>query len=103
MIADKKGEDVLLLDIRGLSIVADYFVIGSAESERQAKAILDDIRLALKREFGVLPLSVDGAVASGWVVMDYGDVIVHLFEPETRAYYDLESLWKAGRVVVRIL
>lgn len=103
MIADKKGEDVLLLDIQGISILADYFVIGSTASERQARAIIEDIKQETKRAFDVRPLHVEGEPATGWVLMDYGDVVVHLFAPETRAYYDLEGLWREGQVVVRML
>ena len=103
LIADKKGEDVLLLDIQGISIVADYFVIGSATSERQARAIVDDIKQEVKHSFDVRPLHIEGQSDTGWVLMDYGDVVVHLFTPEMRAYYDLEGLWRDGRIVVRML
>jgi ribosome-associated protein len=103
VIADKKGEDVVLLDIRDISILADYFIIGSVTSERQAKAVIEDIRQEAKRVFGARPLHVEGEPASGWVLMDYGGVVIHLFTPETRAYYDLESLWREARVVVRVL
>jgi len=103
MIADKKGEDVLLLDIRDISILADYFVIGSAASERQAKAIIEGIKQETKQTFDVRPLRIEGDPATGWVLMDYGDVVVHLFAPEARAYYDLEGLWQDGRTVVRML
>lgn len=102
-IADKKGEDVLLLDIRHISILADYFVIGSTTSRRQAKAIIEGIKQETKEAFDVRPLRVEGESASGWVLMDYGDVVVHLFTPEMRAYYDLEELWQDGRTVVRML
>lgn len=100
---DKKGEDVLLLDIQEISILADYFVIASTTSERQARAIVDGIKQETKEAFGTSPLRVEGEPATGWVVMDYGDVLVHLFDPAARAYYDLEDLWRDGRVVVRIL
>jgi ribosome-associated protein len=103
VIADKMGEDVLLLDIREISILADYFVIGSATSERQAKAIVDGIKQEAKQAFDVRPLHVDGEAATGWILMDYGGVVVHLFTPEVRAYYDLEGLWRDGRVVVRMM
>jgi ribosome-associated protein len=103
VIADKMGEDVLLLDIREISILADYFVIGSATSERQAKAIVDGIRQEAKQAFDARPLHVDGEAATGWILMDYGGVVVHLFTPEVRAYYDLEGLWRDGRVVVRMM
>ncbi len=103
MIADKKGDDVLLLDIREISILADYFVIGSTTSERQTRAIVGDVKQELKQSLGLLPLSVEGDSSTGWVLIDYGDVVVHLLTPEMRAYYDLEGLWQEGRVVVRML
>ena len=103
LIVDKKGEDVLLLDIRDVSILADYFVIGTTTSERQAKAIIDGIKQGMKQAFDARPLRIEGESATGWVLMDYGGVVVHLFTPEIRAYYDLEGLWRAGRVVVRML
>ncbi|HEY68919.1 MAG: ribosome silencing factor [Chloroflexi bacterium] len=103
VIADKKGEDVLLLDIREVSILADYFVIGSTTSERQARAIIEDIKRETRQSFDIRPLHVEGEPATGWVLMDYGGVVVHLFAPEMRAYYDLEGLWREGRIVVRML
>lgn len=103
VIADKKGEDVLVLDIQNISILADYFVIGSATSQRQAKAVVEGIKQETKQAFDVKPLHIEGKPASGWILMDYGDVVVHMFTPEMRAYYDLEGLWRAGRIVVRML
>lgn len=102
VIADQKGEDVVLLDIREISILADYFVIGSVNSTRQARAVIDEIKQETK-ELGVRPLHIEGEADCGWVLMDYGSVIVHLFTPEMRAYYDLEGLWRDGRIVVRML
>jgi len=101
-IVDKKGEDVLLLDIREQAVFTDYFIICSGESERQLRAILEGVRETAKKQFHTLPLQVEGEAISGWVLVDYGDVIVHIFAPELRAYYDLEGLWREGRVVVRI-
>ncbi|MFW6135777.1 MAG: ribosome silencing factor [Chloroflexota bacterium] len=103
VIADKKGEDVLLLDIHEISILADYFVIGSAASKRQTKAIVDSIIDETRGNFDVKPLRIEGEPESGWVLMDYGDVVVHLFAPEARDYYDLEGFWEDARVVVRML
>ena len=102
-IADKKGEDVLLLDIRDISILADYFVIGTATSGRQTDAIVAGVKQEIKQAFEIVPLHIEGEAASGWVLMDYGGVVVHLFAPEARAYYDLEGLWQAARTVVRML
>lgn len=100
-IADKKGADIILLDIRHLSILADYFVICSGETERQVKAIVDEITEKAKED-GVRPLHIEGDPPSGWVLMDYGDVIVHIFAPAVRDYYQLEKLWSDALVVVRI-
>ena len=98
----KLGEDVLLLDIRSISTIADYFVICSAATERQIQAISEGV-LAKLREQGVRPIHTEGTAASGWALVDYGAVIVHIFLPPTRRYYNLEQLWKDARTVVRIL
>ncbi len=103
LIAEKQGEDVLLLDIRNVSILTDYFVIASALSARQTKAMMADIKQDVKQTLDVRPLLVEGEPSSGWVLMDYGDVVVHLFAPDVRAYYNLEELWQDGRIVVRML
>jgi len=102
VIADKQGEDILLLDIREISILADYFVIGSATSERQARAVIESIIETTKETLDTRPLHVEGEAANGWVLLDYGSVVVHLFAPEARRYYDLEGRWKDGRTVVRL-
>ncbi len=103
VIADQKGEDVLLLDIRDVSLLADYFIIGSVNSTRQAKAVIDEVKQETRQTLDVKPLRIEGDANSGWVLMDYGSVIVHLFTPAMRAYYDLEGLWRGGRIVVRML
>ena len=99
---DKQAVDIVLLDIRPVSPVADYFVICSGTSERQLTAITKDITEALKRETRLTPLHTEGNAASGWVLLDYGDVVVHLFSPEEREYYRLEELWGAALPLVRI-
>ncbi|HIC93281.1 MAG TPA: ribosome silencing factor [Anaerolineae bacterium] len=101
-IAEKKGSDILLLDIRPVSLLADYFVICSGETERQIKAILDEVLERTKRA-KVLPLHIEGEPPSGWVLMDYGSVIVHIFAPAERDYYRLEELWSDAPVVVKVL
>jgi ribosome-associated protein len=103
VIADQKGENVVLLDIQGVSVLADYFVIASATSERQMGAIIEDVRLKAKQAFDARLLHVEGDSASGWVLMDYGSVVVHLFTPDRRTYYDLEGLWREARVIVHML
>lgn len=97
-----QAEDILLLDIRNVASFADYFVIASAGSDRQINAILDEIEKRIDRPDQMRPMGREGEAKSGWVLLDYGDVIVHLFGPEQRAYYDLESLWATAVPVVRI-
>ena len=101
LVVDKKAEDVVLLDIQGLSPIADYFVICSGATERQIAAIVEAVEATLK-SLGRLPLHVEGAHSSGWVLMDYSDVIIHVFGPQERAYYQLERLWQDARLVVHI-
>ena len=101
VLSDKQAEDILLLDIRDVASFADYFVIASAPSARQIQAILDGIDESLHQD-GVSPMGREGEADSGWVLLDYGDVIVHLFAPEEREYYDLEGLWYTATPVVRI-
>jgi ribosome-associated protein len=97
---DKKAEDALVLDVRGLSGVADYFVLMSADSERQAGAIADAVDERLEA-LGAVALGVEGRSGGGWVLLDFGDVVVHVMDPETRRFYDLEGLWAdAPRVKV---
>jgi ribosome-associated protein len=99
--SDAKAEEIVQLDLRGLTSVADYFVICTGRSDRQVKAIHDRIHLGMKNQHGSLPTRVDGAGQAQWVLMDYGDVIVHIFMPETRDFYRLEQLW--GEVPARAL
>ena len=100
-LSEKQAEDILLLDIRSVASFADYFVIASAGTTRQMDAVLDAVEQALTAG-KVKPMGREGKPDSGWVLLDYGDVILHLFAPEERAYYDLESLWREGVPVVRI-
>ncbi len=101
IISDKKGSDIVVLDTRPVSSIADYFVIATVDSERQAKAIIEEIEKQMKA-LKIRPLGIDGEAESGWVLMDYGDVLVHIFDPGTRDYYQLEELWNAAPTVVRI-
>ncbi|MEW5717529.1 MAG: ribosome silencing factor [Chloroflexota bacterium] len=101
LISDKKGADIVLLDTRPVSFLADYFVIATADNERQMKAIADDIQRQLKKE-SILPLGVEGTPDSGWVLLDYNGVIVHLFNRAMRDFYRLEKLWERAPIVVRM-
>ncbi len=91
----------MLLDIRSISLLADYFVICSGDSERQIKAIVDEVTQKTKEETA-RPLHIEGHPPSGWVLVDYGGVIVHVFAPAVRGYYQLEKLWSDALVVVRM-
>jgi ribosome-associated protein len=93
-IADsKKAEDLVVLDMRGLVAYTDFLAICTARSERQAKAIVDEVRLRVKRETGLLPGGVDGGGDAGWTILDYLDCVLHVFTPEARQRYALEELW----------
>ena len=89
----KKAEDISALDVRGLTSLADYFVIASANSETHAKALSDYVEEEIKKETGELPHHVEGRDYNRWVVLDYGDVIVHIMLPEVRDYYGIDWLW----------
>ena len=99
--SDRQASDIVLLDIRGVSDFADYFVIMTADSSRQMRDLVDEIGRAM-REAGATLHHVEGTPASGWVLMDVGDVIVHLFGPEEREFYDVEGAWEQAAEVVRI-
>ena len=97
---DKKATDVLVLQVAPLTSVADYLVIGSVDSDRQASAIADHIDTVLSR-YGSKPLRIEGTRSSQWVLMDFGDVIVHIFRQDIRMHYALERLWAdAKRVTI---
>jgi ribosome-associated protein len=89
----KQAGDILALDMRGLVGYTDFLVICTARNERQAKAVHDEVHLRLKRERELLPGNVEGDADSRWVLMDYLDCVLHIFVPETRDYYRLETLW----------
>ena len=96
--ADNKARDVVVLDMRGITPLFDFFVLASGSSRRQIHTICEEIDAALHRE-GDRRLGIEGYEASKWVVQDYGDVVVHVFDPDARSYYALEDLWAdAGRI-----
>jgi len=91
--SDRKALDIVQLDLRAMIGYTDYFVICTGRSERQTKAIHDGIHEGLKSAYGRLPQRVEGLPGGRWILMDYLDVVVHVFTPETREYYRLEQLW----------
>ena len=99
---NKKAENIVILDVRDLSSVTDYFVIASGTSEPHLRAIVDEVTDQLREEHGVRPRAVDGTVHGAWVVLDFFDVIMHIMRQDARERYDLESLWgDAARVKSR--
>ena len=92
-IVDKKGFDVTIIDVREVSGVADYFVLCTGEVDLQIKAIVEGIKERIKEACQERPWHVEGAEHLQWVLMDYVDVVIHVFNPEKRAYYELERLW----------
>jgi ribosome-associated protein len=102
VLEEKKGEDILLLDLIGVCSFTDYFIICSGGSERTIKALAEETRLQIKTRHDLLARNVEGDASSGWVLIDYGDVILHLFSPTLRSYYRLEDLWRGGRVLLHM-
>jgi ribosome-associated protein len=93
LLLDKKALDVAILDVRGIASYADYVVLASGESDRQVTAMADHVHAKLKAEDSRAPLGSEGFETGQWVLLDYGEVVVHLFFAEARAHYDLEGLW----------
>ena len=99
---NKKAEDIVILDVREVSSVTDYFVIASGTSEPHLRAIVDEITDKLKQDHDVRPKAIDGTLHTAWIVLDYFDVIVHVMRTDVRNRYDLETLWgDAPRVRAR--
>ena len=99
---NRKAEDLVVLDVRKISSITDYFVIASGTSEPHLRAISEEIMDKLEAEHDLKPRAVDGSLAGGWLVMDFFDVIVHVMRADVRSHYDLEGLWgDAPRVRVR--
>ena len=99
---DKQAQHMVLLDIRPVSLLTDYFVIGTASSPRQMRAVVDAAVDAARQECGAKAVASDGTEDSGWVLIDFGNVIAHVFDVDRRAYYDLESLWSKAPMVARM-
>lgn len=97
---DKKGIDISIIDITEISVMADYFIIASGNSSSQVQALIDNVDECLGRK-GVIAKQVEGYRSANWVLMDYGDVIVHVFDKDNRLFYDLEKIWKDGKQIDR--
>ena len=95
---DKKAEEISIIDISTVSVMADYFIIASGNSRNQVQAIIDNVDSELQK-IHIIPKQVEGYGTGNWVLMDYGDVIVHIFDKENRLFYDLERVWRDGKTV----
>lgn len=96
---ENRGQDILVLDMRKLTPMFDYFVIATGTSRRQLHAISEEIDRVLEHELGDRRLAIEGYRDSRWILLDYGDVVIHLFDPESRAFYALEQLWSDAQRV----
>jgi len=98
---EKKAENILLLDVKGIASFTDYFIVCTATSSRMlnalAEGVVEKTRLAHKKKG-----RIEGKPTGGWMIVDYGDIVVHLFDDELRHYYDLEELWSEGKVILRV-
>jgi ribosome-associated protein len=90
----KMGRDIIVIDVSAVFAIVDYFVIGHGTNDRQVRAIVDEVEARVAEACGVRPRAIEGLDTNRWVLMDYGSVVVHVFDEETRAYYELERLWR---------
>lgn len=95
---DKKGEDIRIIDIREVSVLADYFIIASGSNGNQVQAMIDNVEDVLGKK-GFVCKQIEGYQSANWVLMDYQDIIVHVFCKEDRLFYDLERIWRDGKVI----
>ncbi|MDO4274993.1 MAG: ribosome silencing factor [Eubacteriales bacterium] len=95
---EKKGKDIKIIDIHEVSVIADYFIIASGSNQNQVQAMVDNVEEQLGRA-GFEPKQIEGTKNSSWILMDYGDMIVHVFDEENRLFYDLERIWRDGKVL----
>ena len=100
--SDKLASDIVMLDIREMQSFTDYFIIITVDSQRQMNTLLDELSISLKKAQGRSAHHIEGSSDSGWVLMDYGEFVIHLFGQEERMYYDLENIWNEGKVAFRI-
>lgn len=99
-IEDKKAQDVKIINIEHVSTLADYFIIASGSNRSQVQAMSDNVNEVLGRA-GVEPKQVEGYQNANWILMDYGDMVIHIFDEENRLFYDLERIWRDGSLIER--
>ncbi len=95
---EKLGEDIKVIDISNVSVLADYFVIASGSNENQVKALVENVDEAMEKK-GFMPKQREGYGLGNWVLLDYGDIIVHVFDKDNRLFYDLERIWSDGKTI----
>ncbi len=96
-LSDKKGEDISIIDIRNVSVMADYFIIASGTNSNQVQAMVDNVEEELGKKGFVC--RQEGYQSANWILMDYGDIIVHVFDRDNRLFYDLERIWRDGKTI----
>ena len=97
-LSDKKGEDIRIIDIRNVSFMADYFIIESGSNANQVQAMVDNVEEEIGK-MGCACRQVEGYQSANWILMDYGDIIVHVFDRDNRLFYDLERIWRDGKTL----
>lgn len=95
---EKKGEDITVIEIKDISIIADYFIIANGTNSSQVDALVNSVNQTLGKE-GFEPKRIEGVRSASWILMDYGDVVVHVFSKEDRLFYNLERIWRDGKTV----
>lgn len=95
---EKKAMDVKVIDIHEVSVLADYFIIASGSNSNQVQAMVDNVEEQLSKA-GYEPKQIEGTKSSNWILMDYGDLIIHVFDEENRLFYDLERIWRDGKIL----
>lgn len=97
-LSDKKGEDISIIDIRNVSVMADFFIIANGSNSNQVQAMVDNVEEELGKN-GFVCRQVEGYQSANWILMDYGDIIVHVFDRDNRLFYDLERIWRDGKTI----
>lgn len=95
---EKKAEDIKIIEINKLSVIADYFIIASGTNTPHVDALVDHVEEELAKQ-GIHAARIEGVRSSGWILMDYGDVVIHIFSKEDRLFYDLERIWRDGAII----
>lgn len=98
-LADKKADDIKIIDISKVSVLADYFIIAGGMNRNQVQAMADNVEETIGKELQVSPKQVEGYSSANWILMDYGDIVIHIFDKENRLFYDLERIWRDGKDV----